>query len=76
MGRAFLRPDEVKLKKCPYCGSDRLVLYEERLVSVREVVSAKTGETLSETVDEVIDEIVVGVECDGCGEDLSEECGF
>jgi predicted nucleic acid-binding Zn-ribbon protein len=80
MGRKWMYFDELVFPdRCPECGGRRF-----RVVGARKVFSEAVYEVRGEDdIDHVEDEItgcdweeVYGVECVGCGEDLSDEVGF
>jgi DNA-directed RNA polymerase subunit RPC12/RpoP len=79
MGEEWISLDELKFpEKCPYCGSRRFKVYGARKVEF-EAVYEVTDEGIKTIDDQNVDceyEVAYGLECDECGEDLSEEAGL
>jgi hypothetical protein len=77
MGREYITPQELKLRKCSYCGSTKLRVKLERTIEYEEVWdAAHQYKTLESEQVELINEFIHGVECADCGESLSDAAGL
>jgi rRNA maturation protein Nop10 len=79
MSREWIHLDELKFpEKCPYCGGKRFRVVGARKVEFEAVYEVTDGGV--KTVDNMnMDcewEVAYSLECDECGEDLSEQAGF